>query len=523
MAAIDMNRAAVHPGTPPSGVFTRDDMRGDTVLGADVVIVGSGAGGATMAAELAEAGFDVIVLEEGRYYSTRDFTADASAMIRAMYRNGGATAAIGGPPVLFQEGSVVGGSTVINGGMSWRTPEKILARWDREDGLDRITAKDMAPYFDRVERRISVAHQDEGSIGRDNEILRMGAERKGWNVIPNLRNQLHCPGSNNCAFGCPTGAKQSALVTYIPRALHFGARVYSDVRVHKIIHNGKRATGVVGHVKLANGKRGAKVTVNARLVVSACGAIHTPALLSRSGFKSPSGRLGRDLSLHPNSKVVAIFDEDVRGWEGVHQAYQVREFQDEGFLFAAVNVPPSVLGMTMPAHGAALGEMMMDYNKMVVAGMLVEDTHMGRVHTLPNGKPLTLYQLSDFDADKLIKGTALLCELLFEAGAKRILLPFGGVGELTCVDDVRKIFVNKIAKSSIEVLTVHMMGTARMGSDRTRAVVNDYGFVYDTDGLMVCDASLFPSPIGVNPMETIMTLATRNAGHLIENHKRYLA
>jgi len=516
-------RPAVAPGKRPSGVFSREDLSGDTVLGADVVIVGSGAGGATMAAELAEAGFDVIVVEEGRYYGTRDFTADASAMIRAMYRNGGATMALGGPPVLYQEGSVVGGSTVINGGMSWRTPEKILARWDREDALDRITARDLEPYFERVERRIHVAHQDEGSIGRDNELLRIGAERKGWKVIPNLRNQLHCPGSNNCAFGCPTGAKQSALVSYIPRALHFGARVYSDVRVDKILHDGKRAVGVRGRVVNANGSPGPRITVNARLVVSACGAIHTPALLSRSGFRSPSGRLGRDLSLHPNSKVVAIFDEDVRGWEGVHQAYQVREFQDEGFLFAAVNVPPSILGMTLPSHGAGMGELMRDYNKMVIAGMLVEDTHMGRVRILPNGKPVATYQLSDFDASKLVRGTALLCELLFEAGAKRIILPFGGVGELHSPDDVRTIFADQIPKSSIEVLTVHMMGTARMGSDRSRAVVNDYGMVYDADGLMVCDASLFPSPIGVNPMETIMTLATRNAGHLIENKKRYLA
>ena len=318
-------RPALRQDSRPDGVYTRDDHHGDSVLDADVVIVGSGAGGAALAAELAEGGLDVVVLEEGRYWSTRDFTANASQMIRQMYRDGGATMALGSPPVLYQEGRAVGGSTVVNGGMSWRTPEKILDRWWREAGLDGIRAADMEPYFERVERRIHVRTQDPESIGRDNQLLKIGADAKGWKVIPNLRNQVHCPGSNNCAFGCPTGAKQSALVSYVPRALHFGARLYSDVRVERITRSGKRATGVVGHVVRADGGRGHRLTVRAKLVVSACGAIHSPALLDRSGFRSPSGMVGKNLSLHPNVKLVAIFDEDVRGWEGVHQAYQVRE------------------------------------------------------------------------------------------------------------------------------------------------------------------------------------------------------
>ncbi len=508
-------------GAPrPAGVFTRDDVRTDVEVGCEVVVVGSGAGGATMAAELAEAGLDVIILEEGRFFRTEDFTTEASAMIRAMYRDGGATMAIGRPAILYQEGRTVGGSTVINGGMSWRTPEKILDRWWREHGLEAIRPRDMEPFFARVERRIHVRPQDPDSIGRDNELLARGARAKGWRLVSNLRNQVHCAGSNNCAFGCPTGAKQSSLVSYIPRALHFGARLYSDVRVERIMRRGKRAVGVVGRVVAANGRPGARITVRADLVVSACGAIHTPALLHRSGFRSPSGMLGKNLSMHPNGKLLAIFDEDVRGWEGVHQAYQVREFQDEGFLFAAVNVPPGILTMGMHAYGAELGELMADYRKMVVAGMLVEDSTVGRVWVDPLGKPRPIYQLSDYDADRLTRGIALLCELLLEAGAKRILLPLAGVGELRSGDDVRRIFANPIPKQAMEVLTVHLMGTARMGGDRARAVCDGFGRVYDAEGLMIADASLFPSPIGVNPMETIQALATRGAAHIIESGKR---
>ncbi len=510
-------------GSIPTGVFTRDDLVGDGDLACDVVIVGSGAGGAPMAAELAEAGLDVIVLEEGGYHATEEFTSNATAMIRMMYRDGGASAALGTPPVFFQEGRTVGGSTVVNGGMAWRTPEPILAKWQNEDRLDQIGPAEMDYFYARVEKRIHVATQDPETVGRDNELLRIGADRQGWKWIHNTRNQNHCAGSNNCAFGCPTGAKQSALVSWIPRALHFGARVYANVRVTRILERAATATGVEGRVVNPNGSLGRAFRVHARLVVSAAGAMQTPALLMRSGIKSASGLLGGNLSLHPNGKVFAVFDEDVRGWEGVHQAYQVREFQEQGFLMAAVNVPPNVVAMTMPSFGRELGEAMKDYAKIVTAGILVEDTTVGRVRLGPGGQPYAFYQLNDADAAQVKRGVALLSELLFAAGAKRVILPFAGAKDLLSADDAKKLLSTHVPKSHMEIVTVHLMGTARMGADPARAVCNSYGHVYGIERLVVSDASLFPSPIGVNPAETIQALAVRNAAHLLENHKRYLS
>jgi len=502
----------------PTNVFTRHDLHHDTVIDCDVVIVGSGAGGAPMAAELAEAGFDVVVLEEGGYFQTRDFTANTSQMVRELYRDGGATIAIGNPPIMFQEGRAVGGSTVINGGMSWRTPDDILARWRDEAGLDDLTPKQLEPYYDRVERRIHVAPMDEDAIGNDNWLLKKGADAMGWKIVGNLRNQAHCVGSNRCAFGCPTGAKQSALVSYIPRALHYGARVYADVRVSRITFHGKRATGVIG--KSAAGHH---VVVRAKLVVAACGAIHTPALLARSGVVSRSGLLGKNLSLHPNVKVVALFDQPVTGWKGAHQAFQVREFADQNLgCFAAINLPPSIIAMSMPHRGRQLGELMDDYDKMVLAGLLCEDTTTGQVKTI-GGRPQAFYQLSPHDAANMQRGLVLLSELLFAAGAKRILLPFHHAKELASADEARRVLGQPIATKGWEVVTVHMMGTARMGSDRLASVTDAFGFVHDVDRLMVSDASLFPSPCRVNPMETIMALATRAAGHVIDHSRRYLA
>ncbi len=507
----------------PARVFGRGDITRDTELRCEVVIVGSGAGGSTMAAELAEEGVDVIVIEEGGYYGTKDFTTRPLDMTRKIYRDAGASATIGLPPVLYQEGRLVGGSSVLNGGMSWRTPEHILDRWQNEDGLDRISAKDMDPFYNRVEERIHVAFQDPDSLSRDNEILKEGADAKKWHTIDNRRNQIHCAGTNNCAFGCPTGAKRSTLLTYIPRALHYGARIYSDVRIAKVTRRGKRATGVEGHVVLRNGKRGPKIRVKAQLVVVACGSVQSPALLMRSGFKSPSGQLGRNLSLHPNAKLVATFDEDVRGWEGAHQSYQVREFQRQGFLMAAVNIPPSIIALTSPRYGKDLHNMMQDYNKMVVAGILVEDTSLGRVVTLPGGITVPLYSLNKLDVDKLKQGVGLLGELLFEAGAKSIMLPFDGAPDVTSPAELHKALAQPIPRAAMEVVTVHLMGTARMGEDRSWAVTNSYGHVHDADRLVISDASLFPSPIGVNPCETIQALSTRNAAHLLHHRKRFLS
>ena len=233
---------------------------------ADYVVVGSGAAGATAALDLARAGADVLVLEEGGWLRREDFRPDLFSGLARLWRDFGGQVATGRSAFPIAQGCCVGGSTVINGGMSWRTPERILERWRREAGVEKIEMPDLEATFERVERRIHVRHQDPESIGHDNALLKRGADAKGWRVIPNLRNQVHCPGSNNCAFGCPTGAKQSALVSYIPRALHFGARLLSDVRVERITMHGKRATGIVGRVVGADGEPSHRVSVRAKLV-----------------------------------------------------------------------------------------------------------------------------------------------------------------------------------------------------------------------------------------------------------------
>jgi len=281
----------VSPGSAvPAGVIGQGEITGELHVECAVVIVGTGAGGATMAAELADAGIDVVMVEEGGYHPTESFTAEAGRALRTLYRDGGAGLALGKPPVLFSEGRCVGGSTVVNGGMSWRTPPQVLERWARDEDVAAIGERDMEPYFAKVESRISVALQDAETIGRDAQLLKAGADAKGWKIIPNLRNQLHCAGTNNCTNGCPTGAKRSMLVTAVPRALARGTRIFADCRVERVTRSGNKVTGIEGRFIRPGGHRGPRLSVRSAAVVIAGGAVQTPALLVRSGLKSQEKR-----------------------------------------------------------------------------------------------------------------------------------------------------------------------------------------------------------------------------------------
>jgi choline dehydrogenase-like flavoprotein len=238
-------------------------------LTVDVVVVGSGAGGAVAARELAELGHEVLVLEEGGYHGKDEFTRPAHEILRELYRDGGATPVFGSPPLVLAEGRCVGGSTVVNGGTSWRTPEPALAGWAREHGLGELTPAELAPYFERVEREIEVAPVTRELAGRHNLVVEAGAQALGWSGGFVKRNAAGCAGSGRCPFGCPRDAKRAMHVTYLPRAAEHGAHVLAHLRAERVLYYRDRATGV-----LARASDGGLVEIRARAVVLAAQVQH---------------------------------------------------------------------------------------------------------------------------------------------------------------------------------------------------------------------------------------------------------
>ena len=502
-------RALALPAIPYPNVERGSAVRRDSVYAADVIVVGTGAGGATTAAALAAMGHDVLMVEEGDLHRTESFTTDPPTMLGRLYRDAGTSLIFGTPPILFAEGKCVGGSTVINGGMCWRTPDFVLDRWDREHRIPDVSPRAMQPWFEAAERILHVESNDERTWGRHSRSFADGAAKLGWPTRVNPRNMDRCVGLNNCALGCPTGAKQSMLVTEVPRALRHGARLLAQARVEKILFSGSRAIGVRGHLVGDNDRPTYRFEARAPLVVLAAGARHTPGLMMRSRLRSAA--LGRNLRTHPNAKVVGVFDEPLDPWIGAHQTHQIHHFLEDGILMACAAVPPGILAMGTPGLAAEHAARMRRYNHLMTAATLVEDTGEGRVRLGPDRQPVMSFRLSSQDVETIHRGVALTAQVLFSAGARSVWLPFAHLPEIHSVDELAKIETLLRKPGKIELMTVHIMGSARMSRDGGDGVVVPSGLVHGVTGLAVADASLFPSSIGVNPQETIVALALRNA------------
>ena len=470
----------------------------------DVVVIGSGAGGATVAATVAESGKEVLVLEEGAGYTHHEYGANFSGMTSEIMRNGGATVIMGRSPIAYLEGKVLGGSTVLNGGMCWRTPEEVLSNWSEEEGLERLSAKNLEPYFELVEEVIDARYQDVGSEGGNNHAFKRGADALGWALQKNKRNQRHCVGTNDCVSGCPSGAKKSTVLTWIPRLLKAGGVVLTQAGVSKVLVKNGRIVGVKGTLRDPLGDRPFEVLAD-RVVVS-CGAVQTPLLLQRSKvMKNP--HLGKHFTVHPNVKVGALFDDPVDSMRGVHQAWQCIEHKAEGILLAPGGVPLSVISQCFPLVGDALAEQMRLAPYIATGGLLVDDSASGFVKAGPFGWNTIHYDVTDGDQEKFIKGVQLMAELYFAAGARRVYTPFASAPTLEDPEQIKQLATWAPSVEHTEYFTAHLMGTCRMSAQQDRGVVDPQGQVWGVKGLYVADASVLPSTIGVNPQVTIMALA----------------
>ena len=484
-------------------------------LAADAVVIGSGAGGGVAAALLAQAGLRVIVLEAGPAFepaAARQREADAFA---ELYLESGLCSS-DDLSVSILAGACVGGGTAVNWSTSLRLPPAVAADWAARIGRPAF-AVELAAAYDAVEARLGVTVATHHN--RNNAVIVEGAEKLGWTARAIPRNaECHGEACGYCGFGCAYGNKRSTAATYLRDAHDAGALVFAGTRAVRVRIDpspGSAAATVRGVDAVVAGRT---ITIDAPLVVAAAGALRTPGILARSGIAST--HLGRHLHLHPTSALSAQFDEPIEPWHGVMQSALCDRFA--GAVVEAAPAHPGLMAQGLPWSGSAAHAEAMTgarYRSTLIA--LTRDDGEGSVGT--DERADVRYRLADADAQHLAGALAGAARIAFAAGAVAVSTLHADPLELRAADATpagldafeRELHRRASARAPIALFSAHQMGTARMGAGHAEGAVDAEGRVYGVEGLIVADASVFPTASGVNPMLTIMALAHRATRALI--------
>ncbi len=502
------------------------DLSGEIHEEVDVVVVGSGAGGGPFAYKMAQAGKSVLIIEAGGYYTAdKDFTEKEGEMSRKLYVEGGAQATADGSVGVYQ-GKCVGGSTVINGMMCFRPPERVLQSWEDKFGVTGLSYQDLLPSILEVEQTINSTENLPHEINIPNRLMMKGADALGWSNAPIWRNKQDCAISGFCMQGCAYDRKRSMLVTYVPMAVESGATLYADTEVDRILTRGGRTTGVVASVRDRDTREVvATLHVKARIVALAAGAIQTPALLQRSELCSHSGQLGKNLAIHPGPSTVALFPQPVYGWVGPPGGSYIDEFHEHdkgGFLIEGMSFGPMGMAVYMGQFGKLQRDLMRDYTRLATCLTVVHDPGCGSVQYNPKtGKADITYVLDDETQQRVKESIAAMARMWFAAGAQKVMAPFTKPLVLESADEIDSVYELSVGPSDINISGPHPQGTARMGADPDHSVVDARGETHDVKGLFVIDTSAFPTSIDVNPQISTMSISTHRALTILSDSSRY--
>lgn len=497
---------------PPKALEPLSIME-STTLECDVCIVGSGAGGGVAAAVLSQAGLDVVVLERGGYYDDEDFDGGELSAFAAMYS--GAPAATHDGSVALVAGSCLGGGTVVNYSTSFRTPDDVRAEW-ASHGVPAFATAEFGASLDAVCERLSVSQEHNEPSLREQK-LRDACISLGWHLDAMPRNVTSaCDQGRDCGycgFGCRRGAKQSTVKTWLRDASEKEARIVVGVDVRRVIVEGGAARGVS-----AVTDAGHRLTVRARAVVAACGAIHTPALLKRSGLTNPN--VGRHLRVHPVTAVWGIYDDEIRPWEGTMQALYSDEHRnlDGGYGLkyeTAAGHPALGIGYMPWRSARAHAQLMQAMSHIAVFGILLRDRDGGEVRVDRDGEPIVRYRLSDYDTRHLRVGIDGAAQMHEAAGAQRIFSSHsdwvayepGRDGAGGRARFMRDADACGYRTGRIQLGSFHLMGSARMGGSPTTSACDPTAQTWDVRDLYVLDGSAFPTATGVNPQISIQAIA----------------
>lgn len=497
-----------------SNIIKASDLYETEEIEADVVIVGTGAGGASAAYEFSRQGLGVAIIEEGSYYDRSDFDGDIFNMIKKLYRNMGATGTLGNAIIPMPLGKNVGGTTTINSGTCMRTPASVLKTWQQE-GLTDITEEEMEPYFKEVEEILKVQPAESKYVGPIGDVVKKGADALGYTKNgPLSRNAEGCDGQGLCQFGCPTGAKQSTNVSYIPNALREGATLYTQIKVRRLLRKGNEVQGVVGYGKNSKGKS-VKIIVRARKTIISMGTIYTPDFLKYNGIKNPF--LGKNLSIHPSGVLTALYnDVNFNHSNTIPQGYGVHDLAGEGLMFEDGTPPFLVHSLTNPHVGKRYVSETERFQHTAYFGFMVKDTSRGKITSLPVlGLPLIRYSMNEKDFTLFLKGIKILGLLHLKAGADALYVT--GNPNYSPIHNEQELdeFLSQNLKPMDFLLSAyHPLGTCRIAATKLQGVCDSDHKVFGYENLYVMDGSNVPSSLGANPQVTIMSLTTRAARRL---------
>jgi choline dehydrogenase-like flavoprotein len=489
------------------------------VLATEVVVIGTGAGGAVAGAALAKAGKRVLFLEAGGAFAQEHFQQKKlSWSTTNLYAAHGPQSTTGDAVMVIPQGRVVGGSTVLNSGICFRPPDTRLREWADIVGAPHLLPDAMRAFVDDIWRRLGVMPTHEGIGRRNNALLRDGLLRLGFLEHGFIdRNAPTCLGCGVCHLGCPSGAKASVDKAILPEAANAGARILIRARAEGIIVQGGRATGVeVAIVDERTEAATGSLRVNADLVIVAGSALGTPLILERSGLGNEER--GAHLSLHPGFGVMAEFAEKVSLWNGVPQGYYGRVPGDDRIIIESAGLTPVELFGLLGRAGAP--EQALRFPHLALAGVMIRDRGGGTVKlaSTQTFRPAINVRLFAEDFEALKSGARIVTRAWFAAGAVRVApfsLPFhfheDENSALASIDGVHS------ARDILQLHASHPLGTCRMGpaDGPHRGVVDGNAKVHGVEGLYVMDGSIFPSTLGVNPQITIMAIAQSLAGRLV--------
>lgn len=506
----------------PDAIVHGRDLQSGFEESCDVVVVGSGAGGAVMATLLAEAGKRVIVIEEGPYFAPQDYQRfKPSDAVRNLFREAGMMTAFGlgqTPVISMMVGRAVGGSSLLTGGVCFRIPSDVHHRWVRELGLHDFSERALESAYEEVEKRVAVREIPVSMRSKGTARFVEGAQKLGIEMRSIRRNTGdECEGNARCNFTCPAGAKRSVDIAYLGSAVQHGTRIVSDALALRVLNKNGRAAGVEG--KLLGGKFGApshRFRINAPVVVSACGTLHTPLLLFASGLGPSNKALGNQLTLHPAARIVARFDERMNGWDGALQSVYSDHFHADGIKLVGVYTATNVLAAGLPGVGKKLREHVQKLPYCGAFGAMIHDEGGGHVRRGFSREPLFWYRMAERDLLRLRRSMTILCEIALAAGAREVFAPVFGFPPITNMDEALAMERAQIDARRIECLAFHPLGSARAANDARRGVVDQNGECFSLPGLFVADGSILPTSIGVNSQIAIMSMATRLAHKLSE-------